>query len=215
MSTKGDKDTPELTPEARPSSEPHGQEPTSPSSSPTKATTDPGKGTVVGTSGSTGDQDNESSTKHNGASSNSDASREIMADLDMESAFGDCFTCLDMDEVTIRVTQKKYRKRVWASCNQGKGGLWSETQLKQIDDSCQAMWGHDHEIIRMEWDQALEEDCSSFEKCRMTIRTDQLLHIAEATSSSLHLGIRDQSPWLDESPGIVIKTIPCPLLSVI
>ena len=73
-----------------------------------------------------------------------------MANFDMESASRDCFMCSDIDEVTIRISQKKYRKRVWASCNQGKGSLWSEAQLKWIGNSCKAVWGHDHEIIRTE-----------------------------------------------------------------
>ena len=75
-----------------------------------------------------------------------------MASLDMESACRDCFKCLDTDEVTIRIAQKKYRKRVHSSCNQGKGSLWSEAQFKQIGNSCQAMCKHDHEIIRTEQD---------------------------------------------------------------
>ena len=130
-----------MVPEARPSSEPQGQEPTSPPSSPMKATTDPGESTVVETSRSTRDQDSESNTNDNGASSDLDVSRENVANLDIESASRDCFMCLDTDKVTIRITQKKYRKRVQASCNQGKGGLWSEAQLKWIGNSCKAVWG--------------------------------------------------------------------------
>ena len=75
----------------------------------------------------------------------------------MESASRDYFMCSDTGEVTVRTAQK-YRKRVWASCSLAKGSLWSEAQLKWIGDSCQAVWGHDHEIVRMEWDHALEED---------------------------------------------------------
>ena len=71
--------------------------------------------------------------------------------------------------------------------NQGKGSLWSEAQLKWIGDSCQAVWGHDHKIVRMEWDQALEEDLISFEMCKMMVRTDQLLHIAEATNLKVYI----------------------------
>ena len=134
-STEGDEDIPKLAPKARPRSEPQGQESTRPPSSPTKATVDPGNGTVVETSRSTGDQDSESSTNHSGTSSNPDTSRDNAADSDMESASGDCFMCSDTDEVTIRVAQKRYRKRVWNSCKQGKGGPWSEAQLRWISNS--------------------------------------------------------------------------------
>ena len=61
---------------------------------------------------STKDQDSESSANHSGTSSNSDMSRENVANSDMESASGDCVTCSDKDNVTIRTTRKKYRKRV-------------------------------------------------------------------------------------------------------
>ena len=59
-------------------------------------------------------------------------------------------------------------------------------QLKWIGNGCQAMWGHDQEVIRMEWDQTLEEDHNSFEMGKMTVRMDQLLHIAEATNSKVY-----------------------------
>ena len=97
-----------------------------------------------------------------------------------------------------------------ASCNQGKGSPWSEAQLTQIGNSPQAVWGHDHEIVQIEWDQALKKDHSSFKMCKMMIKTDQLLCIAEAIN--LKVG---QSPWQHKSPGIVIKTIPHLLLLAI
>ena len=146
-STKGEEDMPKLASEPRPSSEPQGQEPTSTPSSPTKVTVDPGDGTVVETSRSTRDQDSESNANHSGASSDLDASRENVADSDMESVSRDCFMCSDTEEVTIRITQKKYRKMVWASCRLGRGGLWSEAQLKWISNSCQAVWGHMKALI--------------------------------------------------------------------
>ena len=64
------------------------------------------------------------------ALSDLDESREKVADYDIESAPGDCFKCLDTDEVTIRKAHKKYRKRVWASCSLGKDSFWSEDELK-------------------------------------------------------------------------------------
>ena len=139
----------------------------------------------MGTSRITGDEDSESD-KHSGVSSKSDASRENVANSDMESASGDCLTCSDTDEVTIWSTHKKYRRRVQASCSLGKGSLLSEAQLKWVGNSCQAMWGHNHEIIRTEWDCDLEEDHNSFEMHKMTVRTDQLHCIAEATNSKIH-----------------------------
>ena len=38
----------------------------------------------------------------------------------------------------------------------------------------------------MKWDHALEEECNSFEMCKMTVRMDQLLCIAEATNSKVY-----------------------------
>ena len=49
------------------------------------------------------------------------------------------------------------------------------------------MWGHGQGIIRMEQDHALDEDHNSFKMCRMTVRTDQLLHIAEAINSNVYI----------------------------
>ena len=135
---------------------------------------------------STRDQDSESDANHSRASSNLNASRENVADSDMESASGDCITCSDTDEVTIRTAWKKYRKRVGASCSLGKGRLWSEGQLKQIGDSHQAMWGHVHEIIRTEQIMLLRKTTSSFEMHKMMDWIDQLLHIAEASNSKIY-----------------------------
>ena len=183
--TKGNEDMPKLAPEARHSFKPQRQEPTGPPSSPTKAIADPGDGTVVETSRSTRDQERGTNADYSGASSDLDASKENVANSDMESASQHCFVCLNTDKVTIRISQKKQRKRVQASCSLGKGGLWSEAQLKWIGNSCQAMWGHDHEISRTEEDCTLEEDHSSFEMHKTVVRTDQLLHIAEATNSKV------------------------------
>ena len=138
-----------------------------------------------------------------------------MANSNMESSSGDCITCSDTDEVTIRTACKRYRKRVWASCRLGKGILWSETQLKQIGDSCQAMWGHDHEIIRTEQDHALEEDCNSFEMHKMTVMTDQLFALPRPPTQKFTPGNWRLKPMAWQNCGIVIKTILCPLLLVI
>ena len=188
---------PKLALEARPSSKRQGSEPTSPPSSPTKVTADPDDITVVGISRSTEDQDSEIIANHSGVSSNLDASKENVVDSHMESASRDCFTCSHTDEITIRIAQKKYRKRVQASCSQGKGNLRSEAQLKWMGDNCQVVWGHDQEIIRTERNCFLEEDHSSFEMCKMMARTDQLLFIKETTNSiiSYSVGLKSFCPW--------------------
>ena len=109
-----------------------------------------------------------------------------MDDSDMDTASGDCLSCSDTDEVSIQTTQKKYRKRVRASCKLSKGSNWMEAQMSSIGDSHQDIWGHDHKIIGTEQKCSLVEDCTSFEMRKMTTRTDQLLHIAEATGSNVY-----------------------------
>ena len=61
-----------------------------------------------------------------------------------------------------------------------------EVQVRQIKDSCQAIWDSDHEIVQTEWLITLEEDHTSFEVNRMTIRTEQLLGVKEATHSKVY-----------------------------
>ena len=39
----------------------------------------------------------------------------------------------------------------------------------------------------MAWNHALEEDCNSFEMHKMMVRTDHLLHIAEATNLKINI----------------------------
>ena len=55
-----------------------------------------------------------------------------------------------------------------------------------IGDSHHAVWGHDYEVIRTEWDCALKEDHSSFEMNKMMVRTNKLLQIKEVTHSKIH-----------------------------
>ena len=40
---------------------------------------------------------------------------------------------------------------MWASCGITRDCLWSETQVRLIKDSDQAIWDSDHEIVRAEW----------------------------------------------------------------
>ena len=58
--------------------------------------------------------------------------------------------------------------------------------MKRIGDSFQDIWGHDHKITRTEQKCTLLEDPNSFEMKRMTTRTDQLLHVAEAIGSKIY-----------------------------
>ena len=203
-SAQGEEDTPKLVPEAGPSfNQQQGQVPTNPSFSPSRATTDPDDGTVAGSLRSTSDQ----------VSFDSDSSREDVANSDMDTASGECITSSDTDEVTIQTVEKKYQKRVWASCRLSKGSLWTEGQLKRIGNSYQVVWGHNHESIQAEWDCPLAEDCNSFEMHRMMVRTDQLLHICNSHwLPNLHQRLRDQSPWQGKDSGSVPERIWCPLL---
>ena len=159
-STQDDDHILDLTPETRTGSRWQRQESYSPFSSPIRGLADPDDEVVAGSSKSTKDQ----------TSSDSGSSR------------GNSLWRL---WISIQ-TQKKYRKRVRASCKLSKGSDWMEAQMKRIGDSHQDVWDHDHKIIRTEWIGALAEDCTSFEMRRMTTRTDQLLHIAEATGSKIY-----------------------------
>ena len=166
--------------------------------------------------GSTGEHDSEDNTDHCGDESNQDESRENAANSDLESASGDCLTCLDTEEVAIRTAQKRFWKKVWASCSIARGCLWSEAQLKWIQDSHQAVWESDHEIIWTEWELTLEEDCPSFQSEQddgqnWPTTLNQRGHPLE----NPHMGIRGWGPWLEENPHAISKTIPCMLLLIV
>ena len=81
-----------------------------------------------------------------------------------------------------RNTVKGYKH----SCKWRKGSDWLETQMKRIGDSCQDVWGHDHKTTRTEQKCTLVDEHTFFEMRRMTTRTDQLLHTAEATGSKIY-----------------------------
>ena len=93
---------------------------------------------------------------------------------------------MDTEEVSVHTTQKRYRKRVRASCKLSKGSDWMEAQLKRIRDCHQDAWGHDLAIVKSEQKHTLAKDQDSFKMQRMAVRTDQLLHIMEATGSKVH-----------------------------
>ena len=54
-------------------------------------------------------------------------------DSNLDTASGDCLSCSDTNEVSIRMACKKYRKRVRASCKLSKGVDWMDTQMKRIE----------------------------------------------------------------------------------
>ena len=90
-------------------------------------------------SGSTGGNESEDNTDYCGDESTQDELRENMADSNLESASGDCLSCLDTKEVVIRNAWKRFQKKVQAPCSIVRGCLWSQSQLKQIQDSHQTM----------------------------------------------------------------------------
>ena len=125
-------------------------------------------------------------TNDSGDNSTQDEFRENAANSDLESALGDCLTCLDTEEVAIRTAWKRFWKRAQASCSTARGCLQSEAQVRQIRDSYQAILDSNHEVIHTEQLITLEEDHTSFEVNRMIIRTEQLLLIKEATHSKVY-----------------------------
>ena len=81
---------------------------------------------------------------------------------DLDTASGNCLSCSDTDEISVRLACKKYRKRVRASCKLSKGVDWTDAQLKRIEGGHQDMWGHNHEIIRAKQKHTLADDHTSF-----------------------------------------------------
>ena len=120
------------------------------------------------------------------ASLDSGSSREKADHSDMDTASEDCISCSDTDEVSIQTAHKRYQKWVWASCKLSKDNLWMEAQLKRISDKFQDAWRHNHKSNIAEQKYASTEDHNSFEMKEMTVRTDQLLHIAEGTGSKIY-----------------------------
>ena len=195
---------PDLIPETRTGSGQQRWESPSPSSSPIGGVADPDEESVAGTSKSTRNQ----------ASSHS-SSRGNLVDSDLDTASGDCLSCSDTDEVSIRMAGKKYRKRVRASCKLSKGTDWMDTQMKRIEGGHQDVWGHDHKIIRTEQKHTLADDPTSFKMRRMATRTNQLICIARATGSKLCHGVwgRGSRPGKGLSP--VCEAVSCSLLQTL
>ena len=156
------------------------------------------------TSRSAEEHNSKGNTDHCGDKSTKDELRENAANSDLELASGNCLTCSDMEEVAIRKAQKRFQKRVQASCSIVRGCLWSEAQVRWIKDSCQAIWNSDHEVIQTEQLIALEEDHTSFKVNRMTIQTEQLLWTKETTHSKVYAweseaGVHGQKKTLIQS----------------
>ena len=101
---------PNLTSETKTGSRQQRQESSNPSSSPTRGPADPDDETVTGSSKNTEDW----------TSSDLGLLKGNMADSDLDTASGDCLSCSDTDDISMWTTQKKYRKRVRASCKLSK-----------------------------------------------------------------------------------------------
>ena len=104
----------------------------------------------VGAPKSTEEHDSLDNTHQSGDGSTQDELRENAADSDLESASSDCPSCSDMEKLAIRKAQKRFWKRVWASCSIVRGSLSLKAQVKQIKDIHQAIWDSDLKIVRTE-----------------------------------------------------------------
>ena len=82
---------------------------------------------------------------------------------------------------------------MWTSCGPTKQGLWVDAQLEQIGNNCTTVWGSNYKVIKTEWDLTLDRDPSSFKVSGMTVCTDQLMWIKEATH------VRNIYPWEHEA----------------
>ena len=167
-STRDNYHMPNPTPKTRTDSGKQWWESPSPSASPTRGPTDPNDDVVAGSSKSIGDQ----------VSSDFSLSRGNWVDSDLDTTSGDCLSCSDTDEMSVRTAHKKYRKRVRASYKLSKGVDWTETQMKRIKGGHQDVWGHNHKIIRAEQKHTLADDHTSFRMRQMATRTNQLIHLA-------------------------------------
>ena len=85
-------------------------------------------------------------------------------DSKLDTASRDCLSCLDTDEISMRMAYKKYRKRVRASCKSSKGMDWMDEEIKRIKGDHQDMWGHNHKVLRAKQKCSLADDCSSNER---------------------------------------------------
>ena len=98
-------------------------------------------------SGSTEEHDSGDNTDHCGDESTQDESRESWPILIWNQLLGIVSLVQTLRKWSIRTMLRGCMKKVRASCSIARGCLWSEAQLKQIKDSCQAIWESNHEII--------------------------------------------------------------------
>ena len=108
-------------------------------------------------------------------------SQTSTTDSDQESVTGDCLTCSDTEEAAVKIAHKTFYKKVQASYRLSRWGLWKVPQMAWIGKSHQAVWGSIFGVVWTEWKLTLDKDYRSFEVNKMTLQTDQLLHIKEAT----------------------------------
>ena len=92
------------------------------------------------------ESDSETNSKESGTNSHPDS---VTGD--------DCLTCSDTKDAAVKSAQKKFCKKVWASCSLTEQGLWKNIQLEQIGYNCKTMWGSDYEAIKMKWDLTLDK----------------------------------------------------------
>ena len=115
------------------------------------------------------------------------------ANSDQESVTGDCLTCSDTEEATVKSTHKKFHKKVWASCRLTRQGLQKMVQMAQIGKSHQTVWWSNYRVVKTEWELAFNEDYGSFKVKKMMVWTDQLLCIKKATD------MKNIYPWEHEA----------------
>ena len=89
--------------------------------------------------------------------------RENITDTGPKSAMGDdSLTCSDTEEAVVKSACKKFCIKVWASCSPGKQGIWKDTQLEQIRNNHNTVWGSDYKAVKTEWDLTLDMNARSF-----------------------------------------------------
>ena len=135
---------------------------------------DQDRDSIVGVSEDEAIHDDDESDSENGL-------RESITDYGPESSMGDdCLTCSDTKEAAVRSACKRFCKKVQALCSPGKQGIWKDTELEQIKNNCNIVWGSDYEVIKTKWDLTLDRDPNSLEVWEMMVCTDELFQIKVA-----------------------------------
>ena len=75
-------------------------------------------------------------------------------------------------------------------------------QIVQIGKCCQTMCVSKYGVVKTEWELVVNEYYSSFEVNKMTVQTNQLLHIKEATNAKTSIlgsmrprSKQERRPW--------------------